>query len=514
MLLFSVISNYQLLLALTYLISKNQTKNTVLLIGIGLASNYPNYNKLKEIFKDVIVFETGVQITNGKLDDYTIYFDNLLSQYGYNIKQFDNIYAAACHWRFGFYLIQKQIPFIFLEDGGGVLSRPEVLAQCDESYRPGKKELVYQHGLYTGNNMLIKNIICDFEKQTEDFEFNSKMIDFSLARSIMALKKEHKKYLVNFFIKSKKITFDSDSVIIFTEHFANLKLLSFEYQALVYQYLVDYFFENNKIIFKPHPEDIMYYNILFPNSIVIKEKFPAELLVAMEGIDFNLMLASISSTSVYNLSSIFKNIFTLDFTYRNKNVIDKTHKYYNIIRVLDYISKKLNHTISYYCYNSYDLLLNQFNLVITKNKLVKETNIIAEADYIIVDNISENIILNEVMQRYSDKNFIVISDELMVDYNCEPTDILTIDLVQIKDEDYYDYTGKQYIYFYDYRGELAVCLDYKFSKTLEYCGTNMCVSFSDKLENDKRILEAILEATNRRLELEVKKNKEQLGVKE
>ena len=61
---------------------------------------------------------------------------------------------------------------------------------------------------------------------------------------------------------------------------------------------------------------------------------------------------------------------------------------------------------------------------------------------------------------------------------------------------------------------LESVIDYKFSKTLEYCGTNMCVSFSDKLENDKRILEAILEATNRRLELEVKKNKEQLGVKE
>ena len=43
------------------------------------------------------------------------------------IGGFSHIYAAGAHFYFTLYLIEKRIPFSFLEDAAGMLSRPEKL---------------------------------------------------------------------------------------------------------------------------------------------------------------------------------------------------------------------------------------------------------------------------------------------------------------------------------------------------------------------------------------------------
>lgn len=62
-----------------------------------------------------------------------------------------------------------------------------------------------------------------------------------------------------------------DAVHLLTQPFAAEGLLTFQQQALLYQLAFDYFFEGRPVTVWPHPEDMLYYSLLFPRARVMGE---------------------------------------------------------------------------------------------------------------------------------------------------------------------------------------------------------------------------------------------------
>ena len=71
---------------------------------------------------------------------------------------------------------------------------------------------------------------------------------------------------------------EADAVLLLTQQFANLGQLSLEGQISIYRHLFDYYLRGRKVLIKPHPDDILYYDSLFPEAEIIRERFPSELL--------------------------------------------------------------------------------------------------------------------------------------------------------------------------------------------------------------------------------------------
>ena len=128
---------------------------------------------------------------------------------------------------------------------------------------------------------------------------------FSVVDGLMALPTDKRREIIAFFIDLKELHIPPESTVIFTQHFANLRLTTFEEQVLLYQLFVDYFFENCTLVIKPHPDDMMYYSKLFPEAQIMRERFPSEFLPFL--VDHAEIDKSFCFCTVYLCCKIAKN---------------------------------------------------------------------------------------------------------------------------------------------------------------------------------------------------------------
>lgn len=277
--------------------------------------------------------------------------------------------------------------------------------------------------------------------------------------------------------------------------------------------VVDYFAQGYNLVFKPHPDDLMYYDVLFPESNVIKTKFPSELIPFV----FNERpeaVMTITSTAINNLIDFFeKHIrFSMEFE-KNFNMV---HRYYCAIKKIS----ELKGDCKIYQINSDRLLLEN---------ITKYTDIKTNHDIISVDDLSQ----------ISNKSIIIIDDYNInssvsfEDINCflEAIDEQSIVIFINSNKEYafYNYPNKdvfgklvaveikyknlqkedeevlEKIFIYSKRSEIRNMINQiEFKKILENANEELSV---DTMSEDKlkiKILEGILEATEKRLEHYIK----------
>ncbi|MDE7169747.1 MAG: hypothetical protein K2N67_06075, partial [Mucispirillum sp.] len=308
-------------------------EETVLMIGEPLTVKYKNYAALKKYFTDIIPFNISCNYADG-YEDKRPYFDKLLKSHGFKLKDFDTVIVAAAHHAFGIYLNQKGRDFIFMEDGAGMFSRSESLKKIETGIHKSRGNAAAKLGLFDGSNKYVKEIICDFSRQAAPFSPPDNALDFSAERALRDIGDEEKEFIIKFFLNKASIDIPKNSAVIFTEHFANLKIMSFEYQCKIYQYLCDYFLTGYNLAFKPHPDDLLYYGLLFKDAFIIRERFPAEILPYV----FNnkpSLIAGISTTSIHNIKYAFDNMLSFDEGCRSVSVIDSFHSYYIALKIIE-----------------------------------------------------------------------------------------------------------------------------------------------------------------------------------
>mgnify|MGYP001109705973 CR=1 FL=1 len=499
MILYSVVTTYQLLNVIVHKMKININKSAMLMVSEWILEKHPNIQELNKIFDKVIVFDASVRFRNGILQNQNNYYEKLFRSIDLDIFKFEEIHVGGANYSFGIFLVMNNIPFIFWEEAAGILSKPEVLEEIESRFSKEKVLLIKRLGLYDGTNKVIKHRVCNLAAQEKSELANVE--DFNVVNALNNLSDFQKRIILNFF-KVEQIIIDKNSVLILTQHFANLKILSFEDQILIYQLFVDYFFPNEKIIFKPHPDDLMYYSILFPKSKVIRERFPSEIMPVI----FNespKIVATISSKAINNIRNIY-NTFELNEQFEKDFYF--LHRYYLSLRIANEL--KCSSVKMFGCNNVLIERLTHFVIKDNEVDLIPVSDFGTEKGLFIIDKaFNREEIIHFVENTDEDTVVIFInSQENYCFYDINHKDlweyIIPKNIIKkcIKEEEFYSSLEEETVYVYSknrrYRNMIQ---ELEFNKKLENTGLEISVKSLTAEQLRIKVLEGILKATEERL---------------
>ena len=183
---------------------------------------------------------------------------------------------AGAQFYFSLCLVAKGLAFSFFEDAAGALSHPQREAGILAERFPRHAALAQKHGLFSGENPLIREVFCCGEAQSAPVSLPCPVWDFSVERALGALPARQRKRLLRFFLP-RPLKTQADTILL-TQQFSNLGLLGEEQQLALYRALGEGPLAGEHLLIKKHPDDPLDYRQAFPGAEVVAEKFPAELL--------------------------------------------------------------------------------------------------------------------------------------------------------------------------------------------------------------------------------------------
>lgn len=496
MILYHVVSTYQLLNAIVHKLSINKDKEGVLIVSNWIAEKFPAYDDLDKFFTRVIVINAEMALCPDYHEKNTEYCERLLKDNGYSISDFSEIHAMGYHYNFGAYLSHNNIKHNFWEDAAGLLSAPEILININRRGFPKLAEFCEKEHLYDGTARGIDKRYCNYKAQKDGFEFND-TVNFDVTETYLSLDDETQAEVLAFFSNVKKMNTERDSVLILTQQFFSVQVMPFEDQALIYQIFVDYFIGNGNLIFKPHPDDYMFYGLLFPDSTVIREKFPAEFLPALFS-NRPKTIATISSTAIANLKNYFDEAIVLGTRFETE--FKFTHRY----KIAYEIKNSLCHDhelITIGVNDKYNTLFGATESADASGKFYIVDKLAMQEKY------SYDDIIDVIENSADDDVFVFInSDDDYPFYNIEHKAIwdnvlpIVIKKKQERADNFFSDTDEETFFVYTRNREVFAEIS-KFEYSHELRNTGLTISV-DALSEDQykiRLLEALLAATEHRL---------------
>lgn len=503
MILYHVITTYQLLCAMT--INAHNKQRGVLLMPEWIKNKFQNSAHLSKCFKKVIINDANYRFLHSEKENKE-YYESLLG----DIKEYDQILVWGAQFSFGVFLEENKYRYIYCEEATGMLSRSYILKHIDclsvskKDYYEYTKEL----GLYDGRGLGVKKIICNFEAQLENFNCDG-MQDFNLVKELNMLSKEERNDIISFFTDLSKIQLPNKSNIVFTQHLANLRLITYEQQILMYQIFVDYFSKGLNIAIKPHPDDLIPYSRIFPDATIVRERFPSEFLPFLVD-NQPKKISTIYSTAIYNLRGYYKDVFELDMQY--EKLYSRTHRYAMAIE----IAKKLDNKI--YLYGCYEVLMEKLaELISCDVHIIHDLEQFPQDGVVLIDDIDS--LEHEVRQKLQNilgslsKNNTVIFLNSLNDYcwysvnnkeiweHIKPIVLKKQQIIGMEDYEYfYESLEDETMYVYSYNEEILNSIgSMKMNKQLDHVGIIVTKEDLSKQEERIKILEGILDATEQRL---------------
>lgn len=502
MILYQVITSYHLLSAIVHRIKNHDKNECILILSNWLTKKYPQYEQLEIFFKKVLVLDIarGCDFTTAEypsgVDEYILSF---FETNDLNLDIFSEINMMGAQYNLGFYLERHGIPFTFWEESSGIITQKSVLENIiSELSGANKAEYCSKIGFFDGTAKCIKQRVFDFEAQYGFFS-SKNAIDFCVTREFISLDEGNQTRIRSIFNSDFTIDVPDDCVLLLTQHFANLKILSFDDQILIYQLVMDYFFENRNVVFKPHPEDLLYYSQLFENSTVIHQRFPSEFLPVMFS-NKPSTIATISSTAINNLRSYFDGNFELG--YRFEKDFRAIHRYYVALRLYEVFGKNM-------CIETVgadeQLLLELMNVGgIAENRggicyIVDDISTQDEYDSGRIIKLVENLPDDSAVVFINSKQDYCFYD---IEHKALWSNIVPICINKecIREDEFHDDVQTEVIYLFSKNERvLEMGRNYVYEKTLKNTGEKISIMQLTPDQERIKVLEGILEATETRL---------------
>ena len=275
--LYHAVSSYQLLEAMLHRRLFHREERATLLLPDFIVGKYPQWQRLEGPFFDRVALFPYLLIPHG--EEGRVLADTAAAWQSLGLppaESFFKRYVMGAHFYFSLYLEAKGLPFSFFEDAAGTLSRPDQAAAILGRKFPQHAELARRHGLFSGENPLIREVFCCGEAQSAPISLPCPVWDFSVERALGALPARQRKRLLRFFLP-RPLTTQADTILL-TQQFSNLGLLGEGEQLALYRALGEGPLAGERLLIKKHPDDPLDYRQAFPGAEVVAEKFPAELL--------------------------------------------------------------------------------------------------------------------------------------------------------------------------------------------------------------------------------------------
>lgn len=512
MVLYHITTTYHLLCAMVF--SRKEKEKTVALCSTWIREKFPQADKLKQFFDDIIFADFNYRFFHNDKKNAR-YFIGLIG----DPKQYTRIYAWGVQFSFGFFLNYRHIPYIYCEEAAGMISRPYVLRNIEKNILI-KSKFVKQceaYGAYDGSGDNVQKKMCNISAQEKGFNVDEKFIDFNVISELQALSTRDREKILSFFNPPRGLRIQENATLLLTQHFTNLGITSFEGQVLLYQTAVDYFFSEDTLVIKPHPDDLMYYSQLFPDAQIIRERFPSEFMPFIFDSQPNCV-ATISSTAIYNLRGHYPKVFELDTRYERDYPM--THRYYAAIK----IAQKIGYDIV--CYHSNEVLAQRLCETLDGDVPNITSRIVTDKTprMILIDDVTDlrekgrKNVLRLLLNMDETSVAVMInsqSDYSWYDYdhrdiwnNMAPL-VLTKTLHNPRNDDFYASEEEEILFIYSKNRELLkMAKEIDIVKDLPHTGITVKSAKLDTQEERIKMLEGILAATEKRLLYYIEKEKQ------
>ncbi len=486
MVLYTVVSPYQILYTCLHAEKYNKNKEKILIYPDFMLETIPLFFETQNIFdKTIISKNTYASIYKSKdLESNIIeYYDELLKKNNIDIQLFDNIYVAGAHYYLGIYLSLKGHKFNFIEESNGSLSRADHVRLIEE--KVPARDIADKLGLFDATSKFIDKIY--YNKNTQEHEIKlDNLCHFDIFEELMNAEAEIKENLLELFCSGAEIP--NGDVLILSQHFSNLQLMTYAEQVEIYKTFVDYFIYSKKVIFKKHPNDVLGYDTFIKDSKVINTNFMSEFIPILADTS-NMQVATISSSGIFPLEKYFSDAISLNFKYERE--FQETDKYFLITMALKHLNEKKVHISSL----NYEML---FELAKANNLQCEYKNLDS-----LNDDSSECIIINNIKNKsinyYIEKfKTVILYDST---YLCHISDkykkcIFPITL-NVKNKK--GITQKSIYILSDDKNKIERILNMKIERELVNLECTLTVSEANKFEIENNVLKGIIESLETRL---------------
>lgn len=226
--------------------------------------------------------------------------------------------TAINHRHFGLYLLSKNIPYQYFEDGNGLLSREQVQREFHKKSQYDSYAVTKRLG-GLGNSSCVTKKYANQSAQVPGF-YDEKMEDFNVISLFAERKEEEKQRLLKMF-HAKKLHLPPDhkgTVLYLTRYVRYLQKPTIQNHHYLSAMILDLFAEGNQIVIKPHPRDFSgRYRELFSDAVVLDKHFPSELLPFLYDEKFEKII-TIGSTAIDALDNDAKEIIKLEDGFENR----------------------------------------------------------------------------------------------------------------------------------------------------------------------------------------------------
>ncbi len=299
---------------------KDETKGADLVLST-MSNNFGNLKERLEktgLFGSVYMYDEKADVTSPEVmkhhQDRGNIVLNLLQRIKYtkllgklqeeyiptDISKYENVYVFCDSDPIGYYLNYKKIPYHALEDGlnSGLLD--DQARNANKGAWPLKKAMA-------GLGLIF--IESGYSRYCIDYEVNDISANHSVPDNVIEVSREElnnqltdedHKILVDIFLENPDRVVkqllgdetDSDkkpNAMILTEPLCELDVRKKIFEDLVNEYKDDY-----RVIIKPHPRDVLDYEKEFPGVVVVKDRFPMEVLGDIKGFEVDKMVSVIT----------------------------------------------------------------------------------------------------------------------------------------------------------------------------------------------------------------------------
>lgn len=473
-------------------------EQAVLIVPQSLMNFYPDHSALVDlgIFTDVIVMPDIVSCRSeedivGTMDDF------VREHMPYLFDEDVEIHLAGAQFYFSVYLIHQNIPFVFYEEASGILSRSAKLRDNVSKANALQYELADQYGMFDGNHPCVLYKVCNMSAQTEDAGLQD-AVDFNVVHALAELKEEDVQKIISFFTSKGRYEVEENCCLVLTQHFANLSLMEGNQQILLYQVFCDYFLPEYHLLFKPHPFDFFNYEAIFEGAEIIRERLPSELLPFLFGV-CPRGIATVSSTSIYDIKTMFSDVYEMDFDFESAYV--KMHRYFAVEK---YIRKFLEqgYRVNLVGFNNaYLKIRGFFGNGISVYPGYGDVKEIHEDEVCFVDGDLKDADIDGLFEK-NIKTIFMNSDEKLDFYRFnyrerwDDVEILLIKKEKTREKDVYSVLDDEKIYLFGNKG--AVRME-NHEKDLKYTGIHLKIECCPAMDYEKLALEGKLRATEQRL---------------
>lgn len=236
-----------------------------------------------------------------------------------DFKEYKDVYVFCDSDPIGYYLSYKKIPYHALEDG------LDCISTYDTARYDNRGHFKLKAFLASLNLIFIQN---GWGKYCLDMEVNNisilpypcpKYIEKPRQELTDRLTKEDQALLVRLFVKNieeiqKKLDTGREKVLLLTE-----PLCEMDVRERIFRDCIDQYGQtegkDTVVLIKPHPRDLLDYETLFPEYIILDRKFPMEVLNYIEGLTFRRVI------SVFTVVHSIR--FAQEIVYLGEDFMDK-----------------------------------------------------------------------------------------------------------------------------------------------------------------------------------------------